>query len=271
MTVRGVSIREATLPTPVDGFFAALEPYTIYTKPLAVVAIWSRLNDPTVGAPGRRLDPRVLDRLAQTSRRPYIHAESYTPYARINEGALDDVLRQQGRDLRGRGAYWGFDQEMNGGTAEDPRFPWQAEPVYLWRQTATYVHGVLRSEAPDLQMVFTPSLRGRDGIRDDIAPYWTPRAFEAVGWTAYQRGPRRRVADQWDDLLAYYEEVAPGLPVVVTECGRLKGLPERLEYAKDLHRVRGVDVVIAFDMDLETKAHRWRFNDRQRRAFMTGA
>lgn len=270
MTERGVSIIESTRPTEPDDLFAALAVYRVYPKPLTAASIWARLNDPRVGAPGRVLDPRVLDGMDRRGIRPVVFVESNTPYADIRAGARDDALRAMGRTLAGRRAWLRWDHEMNGGTPDDPFFRWQAETPEDYRATARYVHDLVRTEAPDVSFVFSPAIR--NGKRQsEYAAYFEPSAFEVVGFTAYQRDELRALSRQWRSSLAWFSANAPGLPVAVTECGRLKSLDRRLEYALDLHEVPGVDVVMAFDMDLSSPAHQWRFTARQRRAYMTGA
>jgi hypothetical protein len=268
MTERGVSVREATQPSDPAVLFAALEPYRAWPdKPLRAAALWSRLHDERLGTPGRRLDPRVLDGLADRGIRPVVFGELYRPYEDVIAGMHDAELRDWGRALRGRGAWLRVDQEQNGGTPEDPHFPWQQQEPEVYREGVEHVRAVARSEAPDLLVMTSPSIRSRDLDRS-IGP-WIPKV-DVVGFTAYQRGPLRDLGRQWAPLLAWYRKNHPGKPVCVSECGRLKGLDQRLEYASDLHRERGVDLVIAFDMDLESKAHWWRFTPRQRRAYMTG-
>lgn len=81
-------------------------------------------------------------------------------------------------------------------------------------------------------------------------------------WGTPQYGQRFTASQLWRKPLAAVRALAPGVPIVVGETGSLDDdTGDRLPWVRSVKRVKGVDIVIGFDVDMTKDEGRdWTFS-----------
>jgi len=122
-----------------------------------------------------------------------------------------------------------------------------------------------------VRMWYCPIRRGRQR-QDEIEAYYPgDEATQIVGFDVYDsRRPPKPMRKKWRGTIETLQRIAPDKPIWVGEFGKARRTGSRIKWLKGLDDVKGVAVVIYFDMDLGP-GHRWLLSPKQRRAYMGSA